>query len=142
MPFKTGTDALISVVAGDTQIYLAGTSLVEPMAKEGRLRVLAVSPKVTAPTFASAPTLQSQGFDGYESAVWLGLVATACTPPAVVQRLNDEVGKALKDPAMRQAMLAHGALPYHASPAAFTQRIAAERATWGPAIRRLGIQPN
>lgn len=142
MPFKTGTDALTSVVAGDTQIYLAGTSLVEPMAKEGRLRVLAVSPKVTAPTFASAPTLQSQGFDGYESAVWLGLVATAGTPPAVVQRLNDEVGKALKDPAMRQAMLAHGALPYHASPAAFAQRIAAERATWGPAIRRLGIQPN
>ena len=142
VPFKTGTDALTSVVAGDTQIYLAGTSLVEPMAKEGRLRVLAVSPKVTAPTFASAPTLQSQGFDGYESAVWLGLVATACTPPAVVQRLNDEVGKALKDPAMRQAMLAHGALPYHASPAAFAQRIAAERATWGPAIRRLGIQPN
>ena len=116
--------------------------MVEPMAKEGRLRVLAVSPKVTAPTFASAPTLQSQGFDGYESAVWLGLVATAGTPPAVVQRLNDEVGKALKDPAMRQAMLAHGALPYHASPAAFAQRIAAERATWGPAIRRLGIQPN
>ncbi len=142
VPFKTGTDALTSVVAGDTQIYFAGTSLVEPMVKDHRVRVLAVSPKVTAPTFANAPTLQSQGFDGYESAVWLGLVATAGTPPAVLKRLNEEVGKALKDPAMQQAMVAHGALPYHSSPEAFAQRIAAERGTWGPAIRRLGIQPN
>ncbi len=142
VPFKTGTDALTSTIAGDTQVYLAGTSLVEPMVKNHRLRVLAVSPKVSAPVFASAPTLASQGFPGYESAVWLGLVATAGTPPAVIQRLNDEVGKALKDPAMQQAMVAHGALPYHASPEAFAQRIVAERGTWGPAIRRLGIQPN
>ena len=142
VPFKTGTDALTSVVAGDTQIYFAGTSLVEPMVKDHRLRVLAVSPKVPAPVFAGAPTLESQGFPGYESAVWLGLVATAGTPPAVIKRLNDEVGKALKDPAMQQAMVAHGALPYHSSPEAFAQRVAAERGTWGPVIRRLGIAPN
>jgi tripartite-type tricarboxylate transporter receptor subunit TctC len=142
VPFKTGTDALTSVVAGDTQIYFAGTSLVEPMIKDQRLRVLAVSPKVPAAAFAGAPTLESVGFSGYESAVWLGLVATAGTPPAVIQRLNDEVGKALKDAGMQQAMVAHGALPYHSSAEAFGQRIAAERGTWGPAIRRLGIQPN
>ena len=142
VPFKTGTDALTSVVAGDVQIYLAGTSLVEPMVKDHRLRVLAVSPKVPAAAFAGAPTLESQGFPGYESAVWLGLVATAGTPPAVIKRLNDEVGKALKDAAMQQAMVGHGALPYHATPEAFAHRIAAERGTWGPAIRRLGIQPN
>ena len=142
VPFKTGTDALTSVVAGDTQIYFAGTSLVEPMVKDGRLRVLAVSPKVPAPVFAGAATLESAGFPGYESAVWLGLVATAGTPPAVIKRLNEEVAKALNDPAMKQAMLAHGALPYTSTPEAFAQRIANERGTWGPAIRRLGIQPN
>lgn len=142
VPFKTGTDALTSVVAGDTQVYFAGTSLVEPMVKAGRLRVLAVSPHVTAPVFAAAPTLKSQGFDGFESAVWLGLVTTAGTPANVIQRLNEEVAKALQQPALQQAMVAHGALPDHASPEAFAQRISAERATWGPAIQRLGIQPN
>lgn len=142
VPFKTGTNALTSVAAGDTQMYFAGTSLVEPLVKDGRLRVLAVSPSVAAPTFAKAPTLESLGYPGYESAVWLGLVTNAGTPAAVVERLNAEVAKALKDPAMQQAMVGHGALPYHSSASAFAQRIAAERDTWGPAIRRLGIQPN
>jgi tripartite-type tricarboxylate transporter receptor subunit TctC len=142
VPFKTGTDALTSVAAGDTQAYFAGTSLVEPLVNDGRLRVLAVSPHVDVPAFASAPTLQSLGYPGYESAVWLGLVANAGTPDAAVNRLNAEVAKALKDPAMQQAMLGHGALPDHATPAAFAQRIASERQTWGPAIQRLGIRPN
>lgn len=52
IPFRTGPDALTSVMAGDTQVYLAGSSLVEPMVKDGRLRVLAVSPSVKSPTFA------------------------------------------------------------------------------------------
>ena len=142
VPFKTGTDALTSVAAGDTQIYFAGTSLVEPMVKDGRLRVLAVSPHVDVPAFAQAPTLQSLGFAGYESAVWLGLVAKAGVPAAVVQRLNAEVDKAMSDPAMARALQSHGALPYHASTAAFDERIARERATWGPAIQRMGIKPN
>lgn len=142
VPYKTGTDALTSVVAGDTQIYFAGTSLVEPMVKEKRLRVLAVSPKVPAPTFASVPTLESAGFPGYESAVWLGLVATAGTPASVIERLNQEVAKAIKEPAMLKAMEGHGALPYHSSAAEFAKRIADERKTWGPVIERLGIKPN
>lgn len=142
VPFKTGTDALTSVTAGDTQIYFAGTTLVEPMVKEGRLRVLAVSPKVPAPAFAGAPTLESLGFPGYESAVWLGVAARGGTPAAVVARLNEEIGKAVDDPAMHRAMESHGSLPYRAGAEAFAQRIAAERTTAGPAIRRLGIQPN
>ncbi|ARU05886.1 ABC transporter substrate-binding protein [Comamonas serinivorans] len=142
VPFKTGTEALTAVAAGDTQVYFAGTALVEPLVKDGRLRVLAVSPQVSAPTFADAPTLQALGYPGYEGAVWLGLAARSGTPAAVIQRLNAEVAQALSDPALKAALLAQGALPDHASPAALAQRIAAERRTWGPAIQRLGIQPS
>ncbi|MFV0679324.1 Bug family tripartite tricarboxylate transporter substrate binding protein [Ottowia sp.] len=142
VPFKTGTQALTSVVASNVQIYFAGTSLVEPMVKDGRLRVLAVSPHVNVPAFANAPTLKSLGYPGYENAVWLGLIAKTGTPDHVVQRLNDEVAKALQDPAMQQAMLGHGALPYHASATDFVQRISDERQTWGPALKKMGLPTN
>ncbi|KAG1078927.1 hypothetical protein G6F40_016513 [Rhizopus arrhizus] len=69
VPFKTGTGALNSVLAGDTQMYFAGTALVEPMVKEGRLRVLAISDAVPDAAFGRAPTLAQQDFRGFEGAV-------------------------------------------------------------------------
>lgn len=139
IPYKTGTDALTSVMAGDTHIYLAGTSLVEPMVRDGRLRVLAVSPAVKSPVFAGAPTLDSLGFKGFESAVWLGVVTSQGVPPAVVDRLNREIGAALNDANLAKAFEAHGSLPWHASPAAFGQRIADDRVLWSPILKALNL---
>ena len=142
VPFKTGPDALTSVVAGDTQIYMAGTSLVEPMVKDGRLKVLAVSPRVSGPTFDKAPTLASLGYDGFEGAVWLGVVTSAGVPADVVERLNREIGAALKDPAMQKSIADHGSLVYYASQADFAARIKADRALWAPVLQKLNLKPN
>ncbi|THU03813.1 tripartite tricarboxylate transporter substrate binding protein [Lampropedia puyangensis] len=142
IPFKTGTDALTSTVAGDTQVYFAGTALVEAMAKDKKLQVLAVSPHVESPTFAHAPTMEQAGFPGYESAVWLGVVAPAGTPDAVVNKLNTAISEALRDPAFATIMKANGSIPLHESAQDFAQRIAKERAEWGPQIEKIGIRPN
>lgn len=142
VPFKTGTDAMTSVVAGDTQVYMAGTALVEPMVRDGRLKVLAVSPHLDNPVFAQAPTLQQAGFDGYESAVWLGVVTRSGVPSAVVDRLNAVIGQALQQPDIVKLFDSHGSVAYHDSPASFAQRITDERATWGPMIKQLGIAPD
>ncbi|RMX03080.1 tripartite tricarboxylate transporter substrate binding protein [Corticibacter populi] len=142
VPFKTGPDALTATVAGDTQVYWAGTALVEPLVKSGRLKLLAVSPHVDSPTFADVPTLQQEGFAGFESAVWLGVVTHRDTPDAVVARLNQVIGEAVADPAFVATMAAQGSIPYHDSAQGFAARIAAERAEWGPVLERLGIRPN
>ncbi|MDO9436918.1 tripartite tricarboxylate transporter substrate binding protein [Hydrogenophaga sp.] len=142
IPFRTGPDALTSVIAGDTQIYLAGTSLVEPMVKDGRLRVLAVSPSVKSPTFANVPTFADKQYTGFESAVWLGVVTNAGVPANVVERLNREIGQLLQDPALQKVFESQGSLPYHASPAAFAQRIAQDRALWTPVLQKLDLKPN
>lgn len=142
VPFKTGPEALTSVIGGDTQIYLAGTSLVAPMVREGRLKVLAVSPKVTSPDFAGAPTLDEEGHPGFEQAVWLGVVTATGVPPAVVERLNREIGTALGDPAVLKAFEAQGSLPYHATPAEFQARIEADRVLWTPILEKLNLRSN
>ena len=140
VPFKTGPDALTSVVSGDTQVYFAGTSLVEPMIKDGRLKSLAVSPSVKTAAFAGQPTMESKGYKGFEGAVWLGVVARPGVPEAVVARLNRDIGAALSDPALAGALEAHGSLPYHASPAAFAQRISDDRKLWTPLLKSIGVK--
>ena len=142
IPFKTGPDALMSTVAGDTQIYFAGSALVEPMLKDGRLRALAVSPAVQSEGFAQVPTLEQEGHAGFESAVWIGLVAHKDTPDAVVAVLNRAVTQALQAPAYLATMQANGSIPYPDSAAGFAQRIARERSEWAPQLERLGIRPN
>ncbi len=140
VPFKTGPEALTSVVGGDTQIYLAGTSLVAPLVQDGRLKVLAVSPAVASPLFAGAPTLEAAGYRGFEQAVWLGVVTNTGVPAAVVERLNREIGLALDDPALLRAIEAQGSLPFHASPAAFQARIDADRTLWAPILEKLNLR--
>ncbi|WP_159915451.1 tripartite tricarboxylate transporter substrate binding protein [Pantoea sp. 18069] len=142
IPFRTGPDALTSVMAGDTQAYLAGTSLVEPMVKDGRLRVLGVSPGVESPSFAKVPSFADKGFSGFEGAVWLGVVTSTGVPAAVVQRLNREIGQVLHDPAVQKVFESQGSLPYHASPTAFAQRIAQDRALWTPLLQKLNLKPD
>ncbi|MET4579725.1 Bug family tripartite tricarboxylate transporter substrate binding protein [Ottowia thiooxydans] len=142
IPFKTGPDALTSVTAGDTQIYLAGTSLVEPMVKDGRLRVLAVSPSVKSPSFTGVPTFADKGYKGFEGAVWLGVVTNKGVPTAVVDRLNREIAVILQDPAVQKVIEAQGSLPYHASPAAFAERIAQDKALWTPILKNLDLKAN
>ncbi|TSH98700.1 tripartite tricarboxylate transporter substrate binding protein [Verticiella sediminum] len=141
VPFKTGTDALTSVAAGDTQIYFAGTSLVAPMVRDGRLRLLAVSPSVPGEPFAGVPTLQDAGFPGLEGVVWLGVVTNQGTPAQTVERLNHAVAEAARDPSMRQAFDSHGALLLEGSAAEFAQRIESDRATWDPVLEKMGLNP-
>ncbi|WP_238946633.1 Bug family tripartite tricarboxylate transporter substrate binding protein [Vandammella animalimorsus] len=142
IPFKTGPDALTATLAGDTQLYFAGTALVEPMVRQQRLKVLAVSPKVDSPSFAGAPTLEQAGYPGFESAVWLGVAAPAGTPQAVVEQLNQAIGQALRDPGFIDTMRRNGSIPLHESATAFAQRIEQERSHWGPQLQKLGILPD
>lgn len=142
IPFKTGTDALTSTVAGDTQVYFAGTALVEAMVRDNKLKALAVSPSAGSSTFAAVPTMAQAGFPGYESAVWLGVVAPAETPDAVVHTLNTAIAEALANPRFASIMQANGSIPVHESASDFAQRIDHERQTWGPQIERIGIRPN
>lgn len=142
IPFKTGPDALTSTVAGDTQVYFAGTALVDAMVRDKKLQVLAVSPQVDSTSFAGVPTMEQAGFPGYESAVWLGVVAPAGTPEAVVNTLNQAIGEALADARFATIMQANGSIPLHESASDFGKRIEHERQTWGPQIERIGIRPN
>lgn len=142
VPFKTGTEALTSVASGDTHVYFAGTSLVDPLVRDGRLRALAVSPKVPGEIYGGLPTLAEAGYEGLEGVVWLGVATNPGTPADAIERLNAAITQALHDPAMRTTFDNQGALVLEGSAAAFADRIAADRAIWDPVLAKMGLQPD
>src|SRR5690606_34504524 len=135
IPFRSGPDAMNATLAGDTQAYLVGTALVEPLLKDGRAKVLAVSPRVPElQSLASVPTFAQAGYDGFESGVWLGIVARSGTPDAVINKLNAAIGQALAEPDTQARFAASGSVVYHATPEAFAERIAKDRLFWQPVL--------
>lgn len=139
VPFKSGPDALNSTIGDRTQLYLAGSALIEPQVKDGRLKALAVNTRERLPSLPGVPTFAEQGYPGLEDTVWLGIVAQAGVPADIVQKLNREIAKAVRAEDMKKLFDAHGSVVYTSSPEEFTARIKADHALWGPVIRKANI---
>ncbi|MDB5822564.1 MAG: transporter substrate-binding protein, partial [Herminiimonas sp.] len=139
IPYK-GTGAAISdLVGGQVQLCICTLPSVFPHAKSGRLRALAVTTARRSPSAPDIPTMDEAGIKGYEMSQWYGLLAPAGTPPAVIDRLNAEVGKALKHPEIRERFQSEGAEPVTSSPQEFGIFFKSEIGKWTRVVQRAGI---
>lgn len=139
VPFKSGPDALNSTIADRTQLYLAGSALIEAQIKDGRLKGLAVNTRERLANLPNVPTFAEQNLPGYEDSVWLGIVTRTGTPAAVVNKLNAEIAKAVQAEDMKKLYASHGSEVYLSSAERFAARIQADHELWGPVIRKANI---
>ena len=89
------------------------------------------------------PTVEQAGgpaLKGYEASSWFGLLAPAGTPPDIVNRIQQEVAKALASPAMKERLLAQGAIPGGNTPAEFTRHIDDEHRKWAGVVKASGAK--
>ena len=107
-----------------------------PRCTSGRLRALAVTTALRSPAAETIPTLAEDALPGYDMSNWLGIVAPRGTAPSRVAWLNEGIARALRDPAIRSAMLAGGVTPRGGSPDTFAEFMAAELARWAPVVSR------
>ena len=105
VPFKGGSPAVVSVVAGDTQLSFATPPSVLPMVKAGRLKALAVTDRERSPLMSEIPGMAESGLPDYAIAFWYGLFVPAGTPPDIVKKLFEAAQAAGKRPEV-QAILA------------------------------------
>ncbi|MGY6270953.1 Bug family tripartite tricarboxylate transporter substrate binding protein [Achromobacter denitrificans] len=140
VPFQGGNPALVALTGGQVQLLADNISSALPQVKAGKARPIAVTSAHRSQALPDVPTIAEQGVPGFESGSWFALFAPAGTPAAVIDKLNAEVGLALKDPAAHETLSAQGAEPDPGTPDALRQLIREDVAKWGDVVKRIGLQ--
>ena len=140
VPYKGGAPALLDVVAGQIPLvstYIAGAA---QYVKQGRVIAIAVSTEKRDPALPDVPTLYESGAPGYFVTSWLGLLAPAKTPQAIIERINRGIGLVMQESEVRDRYAALGIAPSPNSPEAFAALIRSDHERWGKVIKQAGIK--
>jgi tripartite-type tricarboxylate transporter receptor subunit TctC len=141
VPFNGIAPAVTAVVGGDVQVMFAGSTSAMPHVATGKLRALGVASPRRMVSTPALRTLDESGLPGFDVTSWYSIVAPAATPPAVVERLQKEIARALDAPDVRAKLASLGAEPVGNTPAEFAAMIGSESAKWGKIVRDAGIKP-
>jgi tripartite-type tricarboxylate transporter receptor subunit TctC len=98
VPYKGASQAAIGVAGGEVQVAFLGLATVTSLVQGKRLKLLAVSTSTRQPQFPDTPTVLESGLPGFTFDAWVTIMTPAGTPKPIIDRLNAEILKALKDP--------------------------------------------
>jgi tripartite-type tricarboxylate transporter receptor subunit TctC len=141
VPYKGGVLAVQDLLAGQVQMIFSDALPVMQHIRAGKLRALAVTSKTRSPLFPNLPTIDESGAPGYEDITFNGLVAPAGTPREIIVRVNEEVGRAVRVPALSKRFLDRGVeLKSSATPEEFAALVKAEFDKKAKLAREAGIK--
>jgi len=141
IPYKGSAPALNDVLAGTTAVMFVNLLSGLPHVKSGRVRALAVGTPKRLAALPDVPTIAEAGVPGYEFQAWFGIIAPAATRREIVERLNQEIGRALAAVPVRAQLLGQGGMePVGGTPEQFAALIAAEKEKWGRLVRETGAR--
>jgi len=139
--FKGTAPALVSVVAGETDLMFSNLLPAGPVVRSGRLRALAVTSAQRAGQFPDVPTAAESGLAGFEMVTHYGVLAPAGTPREIVVRLNAVIVQGLRSGDTRERLAADGSELATSTPEEFAQLIRRETEKWARLIKSAGIRP-
>ena len=139
IPYKGASAALPDLLAGNVDIYLSSVPSIQSQVAAGRMRVLAVTSSKRSPILPNVPTV-SESFAGFNATTWFGLLAPAGTPKPIVQKLNAEANRILKDPAVRKAIEAEGGEVLGGTSEEFGAYMKSEIANWATLVHESGAK--
>jgi tripartite-type tricarboxylate transporter receptor subunit TctC len=140
VPYRGAAPAVNDTAGGQVQMIFNGLPPVLPLARDGRLRILAVSTPRRTEAAPEVPTLEESGLPGFDTSNTVGLVAPRGTPPEAVARVNAAANTALADPAVREIFRRNGADALGSTPEGYAEYIRAERARFAEVIRLTGVR--
>jgi tripartite-type tricarboxylate transporter receptor subunit TctC len=142
VPYKGGGPAMIDLIAGHIEIFVAVISTATPQVKAGKARALAVTGPKRAASLPDVPTVAEAALKGYEATNWYGYVVPAATPRPIIERLHQATVTVLDMPDIRKALLDQGIEAAPSSPERFAAYIKAETGKWTNVIKAAGIKVN
>ncbi len=140
VPFRGDNMAYTELLASRLDGTLTAISTALPHIQSGALRVLGVASAARSPIYPEALTLREQGLANVVASGWYGFMAPSATPRPIVERLQEEVVRALSDPEVKQKLLAQGLEANGGTAAQFGKFIDDETRKWGEVIRAAGLK--
>ena len=140
VPHKGSGEARTSVMSGQTEMMLDAITTMLPIAQAGRVRALATSGRTRSSVAPDLPTIAEAGVKGYETTIWIGMMAPAGTPRAVVERLNAEITKVTNRPDVRELWAKQGAVPLTMTVAEYEKYLHADIAKWANVVKISGAR--
>jgi tripartite-type tricarboxylate transporter receptor subunit TctC len=142
VPYRGGAQAINDLIAGHIKLGSLGSTPLLPHYKAGTLRLLAQSMEARASSLPDVPTFQEAGVKGVVLDQWIGVFVPAGTPPAIIARLNAEIGKALTTAAIRESFLQSAQEPTGGPSEQFSRLVREEYDKYERLVRDLGLKPN
>jgi len=138
--YKGGGPAMLDVLSGEVPVYFGNLNELLPHLASGRIRVLAVSGDKRTTQLPNVPTVAEQGYPGFRTDTWNGVVAPAGTPPEVVERIAREIAAGCQDAGFVARLDKIGVDAVCSSPAQFAQAIRRDIDLWKEAVRATGMR--
>lgn len=141
IPYKGTGPGVVDTLAGHTQMMVAAAAAAMGLVKSGRLRGLAVSSPKRLPALPDMPTVMESGYK-YEVNNWHGVIAPKGVPRAIIDKLNGEINRTIKDPGFAQRIAGEGLEPAGGSPEAFQALLKREVVEWGEVVKQAKVTIN
>ena len=142
VPHKGSGEARTSVMSGQVEMMLDAITTMAPMVKGNRVRALGTTGLKRSTVLPEVPTISEAGVKDYEATIWLGIMAPAGTPKAIVDRLNGEIEKIVTRPDVKKSWNEQGAEPMKMTPAEFEKFLNADIAKWANVVKIAGVKPD
>jgi tripartite-type tricarboxylate transporter receptor subunit TctC len=142
IPYRGTGPQMVDLLAGRTELGATGAPASLPHVRSGNLRTIAVGSAQRVTGLPEVRTVAEQGYPGFETSQWYGLQAPAGTPDAIVRRIAEEAGKALRASSVTERFAADAAIAVGNTPEQYAAFVEAEQKRWGGVVRRAGIKPD
>jgi len=139
VPYKGGAPAVADLVGGQVQMYFGNASELIQHSQSGKIRLLAVSSAKRTPQLPDVPTI-AETYPGFATGTWNGFLAPSGTPRPIIERLAQEVAKAVREPAIAERLRKIGVQPLGNTPAEFAALVQREAPIWRDAVKAARIR--
>lgn len=141
IPYRGSNAALVDLIGGNGDVMFDNLPSALPFIRSRRLRALAVTSTKRSPALPDVPTVaEAANLPGFDASSWFGVLAPAGTPKEIVQKLNQEIVRALQTPAVRERLASQGADAVGDSPEEFAAHIQREITKWAEVVKLSGAK--
>ncbi|MSQ63711.1 MAG: tripartite tricarboxylate transporter substrate binding protein [Betaproteobacteria bacterium] len=140
VPYKGSDGARVGILGGQVQMMIDAITTMAPNVRAGKVKAMGTTGKTRSTVLPDVPTIAEAGVPGYETGIWLGLMAPTGTPRPVLERLNVEIAKVLNGSDVKETWGKQGAAPMSMSIEQFDKFLRDDITKWASVVKATGMK--